>query len=144
MFEAARPIISTTCTVVCSLAFLYGAQSRLTSLITPEFHEEQHKKTAESQKELYTFLNITPEQCTRLIGYFNLVAVAGLLWPPSRKISAGLTALYMGLGVLGRFRTGRSVKLHWSLWLSYSVRCCREADNGRSHQIKTRVLAGSE
>lgn len=108
MHEEARSVLSTACLALTSLAFLYGAQSRLTSRLTPEFHREQHRKTAESQKDLYTFLNISPEQCTRLIGYVNLVVIAGLLWPRTRRLAAGLTTGYMCLGVLGRLRTGRS------------------------------------
>lgn len=110
MSESTRATVSTACTALASLAFLYGAQARLTSRLTPEFYKEQIEKTAESQKELCTFLSITPEQCTRLIGYINLIAVTGLLWPRTRRVTAGLTSLYLCFGVLGRYRTGRSSK----------------------------------
>ena len=109
MAYALCSIISATCTVVAILAFLFGAQARLTSRFTPEYHKEQLQKTKGSQKEVYTLLGITPEQCTKLIGCINLVAVAGLASTRTRGITAGAVIIWLCTGAVARYRTGRSV-----------------------------------
>lgn len=109
MDSSLRDAVSVTSTIITIVALLFGAQSRLTSKLTPRHHEEQHRKTRDSQQELYTFLNISPRQCTRLIGWINLVLVAGLALPLMRKLTAGAIAIWLMVGAAGRHRTGRSI-----------------------------------
>lgn len=102
-------VVSDTSTLLVSSVMLLATQARFTSRLTPDLYEEQHRKTAESQRELCNLLGINPKQCTHLIGYVNMAAIGGLIWRKTRRQTAMALASWLALGVLGRYRTGRSV-----------------------------------
>ncbi len=104
-----RSTISLGCTLLACSALLLGAQSRLTDRFTPELNREQHAKTAQSQAAVYTPLDMSGRRLTSLIGYIHLVLLAGLLYPVTRRATAGLSIAYICLGVSGRLRTHRPI-----------------------------------
>lgn len=107
---AASPsILSTFCAVLTSLAFLLGAQSRLTNRFTPALYEEQYNKTAESQGAIYRRLGISAGAMNAGIGIVNLFIVVGLLYPATRVPTVGVAELFMCLGLRGRWISGRSI-----------------------------------
>lgn len=104
-----QELVARSCAGLAALAFLFGAQARLTSRFTPEFHEEQKNKTDESQGAVYKNLGISSGTLTYLMGIFNIVLAGGLLFPGTRRLTAGLALIYMCGGVRGRWVTGRSI-----------------------------------
>ncbi|KAF2761111.1 hypothetical protein EJ05DRAFT_497670 [Pseudovirgaria hyperparasitica] len=94
---------------LAALVFVGGALTRLTPRLFETAYREQHQKTAESMKPVYSRLGVSAKIFTEILAYINL-GVAGLLvWPRTRKWTAVTAMLYLGEGAYARLRSGRSV-----------------------------------
>lgn len=100
---------SNVCAGLASAAFLVGAQARLTAVFTPSAHEEQKRKTVESQSIIYRNLGITPDTTNRVIGIAGLLICPALLYPKTRFSTACFAVGLLCLGARGRWISNRSV-----------------------------------
>ncbi|KAM0805846.1 hypothetical protein BDR22DRAFT_816724 [Usnea florida] len=103
--------ISLLATLLSSLAFIIGGQARLTPIFTPRLYSAQHAKTRQGLEPIFSRLGISAETMTKVTGLANLAIAAGLWGPlPEVKIGTLVCAVgYLGVGVYGRWRSGRGV-----------------------------------
>jgi len=93
--------------VVAALGFLLGAQSRLSSVLTPQYAETQRAKTEVVLAKAH--IGIPEDTFLRVTGVLNLILVGTYLWSTTRQSAVVLGVLYLAFGAYLRLKGGLSI-----------------------------------